>query len=116
MQKTPHGFPELVELETIFISAKRKENIQLIIESLIRSIQITDTTDNIIVSNIRHFEALSKTLLAIENMVLAIHNNIPTDLLTTDIRSAMHYLGEITGEITTEEIFETIFSRFCIGK
>ncbi|MEI6122718.1 MAG: tRNA uridine-5-carboxymethylaminomethyl(34) synthesis GTPase MnmE [Bacteroidota bacterium] len=116
LQKTPHGFPELVELETIFISAKRKENIQLIIESLIRSIQITDTTDNIIVSNIRHFEALSKTLLAIENMVLAIHNNIPTDLLTTDIRSAMHYLGEITGEITTEEIFETIFSRFCIGK
>ncbi len=116
LKVTPHGFPELVELETIFVSAKRKENIQMIIESLVRSVDISNKTDNIIVSNIRHFEALSKTLESIENMEKAISDHIPTDLLTTDIRSAMHYLGEITGEITTEDLLGAIFSKFCIGK
>ncbi len=114
--ETPHGFPCLVELETIFVSAKRKENIQLITDSLLRSVDISLEMDNIVVSNIRHFEALSKTLIAIESMEKALHDNIPTDLLTTDIRSAMYFLGEITGEITTEDILGSIFSKFCIGK
>ncbi len=114
--ETPHGFPGLVELETIFVSAKRKENIQLITDSLMRSVDIAPEMDNIVVSNIRHFEALSKTLIAIESMEKALHDNIPTDLLTTDIRSAMYFLGEITGEITTEDILGSIFSKFCIGK
>ncbi len=114
--ETPHGFPGLVELETIFVSAKRKENIQLITDSLVRSVDISPEMDNIVVSNIRHFEALSKTLMAIESMEKALQDYIPTDLLTTDIRSAMYFLGEITGEITTEDILGSIFSKFCIGK
>lgn len=114
--KTPVKFSELVELETVFASAKRKENIHLIIDSLMRSVDISVNADQTIVSNVRHYEALSKTLKAIENIEKGLFENISTDLLTTDIRSALHYLGEITGEITTEDILGAIFSKFCIGK
>ena len=114
--KTPAKFSELVELETIFISAKRKENINQITESLLRSVDISKKNDQAIVSNIRHYEALTKALSAIESIEKGLDDNIPTDLLTTDIRTAMHFLGEITGEITTEEILGAIFGKFCIGK
>ncbi|HNX67067.1 MAG TPA: tRNA uridine-5-carboxymethylaminomethyl(34) synthesis GTPase MnmE, partial [Bacteroidales bacterium] len=107
---------ELVELETIFISAKRKENINQITESLLRSVNISDLSDRAIVSNIRHYEALTKTLSSIESIEKGLHEHIPTDLLTTDIRTAMHFLGEITGDISTEEILGEIFGKFCIGK
>jgi len=116
LQKTLVKFSELVELETIFVSAKCKENINLIIDSLLRSVNISSNPEQVIVSNIRHFESLSKTLLAIKNIEDGLQQNIPTDLLTTDIRTAMHYLGEITGEITNEDILSSIFSKFCIGK
>jgi len=114
--KTPVKFRELVELETIFISAKRKENINQITESLLRSVNISDLSDRAIVSNIRHYEALTKTLSSIESIEKGLHEHIPTDLLTTDIRTAMHFLGEITGDISTEEILGEIFGKFCIGK
>jgi tRNA modification GTPase len=116
LQKTPVKFIELVELETIFVSAKRKENISLITDSLLRSVDIVNTGDKAIVSNIRHYESLSKTLSAIENIEEGLKQNLPTDLLSTDIRTALHYLGEITGEITNEDILGAIFSKFCIGK
>ncbi|HNW71286.1 MAG TPA: tRNA uridine-5-carboxymethylaminomethyl(34) synthesis GTPase MnmE [Bacteroidales bacterium] len=114
--KTPVKFSELVELETIFVSAKRKENINLITESLLRSVDLSATADQAIVSNVRHFEALTKTLSAIDNIEKGLNEQLPTDLLTTDIRSALHFLGEITGEITTEDLLGTIFGKFCIGK
>jgi tRNA modification GTPase len=116
LKKTPFKFSELVELETIFVSAKRKENIGLIIDSLLRSVNINSTGDKTIVSNIRHYESLSKTLSSIENIEEGLLQNLPTDLLSTDIRTALHYLGEITGEITNEDILGSIFSKFCIGK
>ncbi len=116
LQKTPVKFSELVELETIFVSAKRKENINMILDSLLHSVNIAHTGDKAIVSNIRHYESLSKTLSAIENIEEGLRQSLPTDLLSTDIRSALHYLGEITGEISNEDILGAIFSKFCIGK
>ncbi len=114
--KTPVKFTELVELETIFISAKRKENINLIADSLVRAVNTRINTDRAIVSNIRHYEALtriSESLVTIEN---GLEDNVTSDLLAVDIRTALHYLGEITGEITTEDILGKIFSNFCVGK
>ena len=112
----PKGVKDLFDLETIFISAKRKENINAISESLMRSIN-TELMDNTtIISNSRHFEMLSRVKEAITNIENGLLNDIPTDLLTTDIRDALHYLGEITGEITTNEILGNIFGKFCIGK
>lgn len=112
----PKGFKDLVELETIFISAKRKENINLISDSLLKSVNKDQISDNTIVSNARHYEALSKSLHAIEDVEEGFRQQIPSDLIAIDIRRALHHLGEITGEITTDEILGNIFSNFCIGK
>jgi len=112
----PRGFKQFVEHETVFVSGKRKENIHLIAESLLKTIQQADISSEVIISNARHFDALQKTSSALTEIYTGITNKLTSDLLTIDIRNALYYLGEITGEITTEEILGNIFSRFCIGK
>nr|NQU92532.1 tRNA uridine-5-carboxymethylaminomethyl(34) synthesis GTPase MnmE [Bacteroidota bacterium] len=114
--ETPSGFKDLVEMETIFISAKRKENISMISDSLLKSVNKDQLTDNTIVSNARHYEALSNALYSIEEIEEGFSKNIPSDLIAIDIRKALHHLGEITGEVTTDEILGNIFGKFCIGK
>ncbi len=114
--ETPHHFSDFVELETIFISAKRKENIKLIIESLLTSVDTGNFENEAIISNARHYEALHKAFEAMENVEKGLDEHIPTDLLSTDIKMAIHYIGEITGEVTTDEILSNIFGKFCIGK
>jgi len=112
----PKGFRDLVEMETVFVSAKRKENINLISDSLLKSVNKDQITDNTIVSNVRHYEALSNALDAILVVEDAITQEIPTDLVASDIRQALHHLGTITGQIVTEDILDNIFRNFCIGK
>ncbi len=67
-------------------------------------------------SNSRHYDALSSALQAIEQVAQGFENDVPTDLVDIDIKQALHYLGTITGEVTTDEVLGTIFSKFCIGK
>lgn len=112
----PKGFKDLVEMETVFVSAKRKENINLISDSLLKSVNKDQITDNTIVSNARHYEALSNALDAILLVEDAMKQNIPTDLIASDIRQALYHLGTITGEISNEDILDNIFRNFCIGK
>ncbi|HBF87132.1 MAG TPA: tRNA uridine-5-carboxymethylaminomethyl(34) synthesis GTPase MnmE [Bacteroidales bacterium] len=112
----PKGGKKLFEWETIFVSAKRKENIQLIADSLMKAVVIKIGNEDTIVSNARHYEALVKTKEAMTEVQRSLNENISGDLLAMDIRQAIHYLGEITGQITTDEILGNIFSRFCIGK
>lgn len=114
--ESPHSFQHLVELETIFISAKRTENINLITERLLNAVMINKLTDQTIVYNLRHFEALNSAATAIESVCQGFKKHIPSDLLAIDIRHALHHLGTITGEVTNEEILGNIFSKFCIGK
>jgi tRNA modification GTPase len=116
LMETPQRFKDLVELETIFVSAKRKENIHLITESLVKSVKDFNLKDSTIVSNARHYEALTKALEAILNVEKGIKDGIPSDLFTIDIRQALYHLGSITGEISTDEILGNIFGKFCIGK
>jgi tRNA modification GTPase len=116
VKKLPKGFSEFVEMETIFVSAKRKENIHLIAESLLSYIRSSNLTGSTIVSNSRHAEALQKTVDAIVSIRSGLDEVVSPDLLTVDIRSALYHLGQITGEITTDEILNSIFGRFCIGK
>lgn len=111
----PKRFKDFVELETIFISAKRKENIHLIAESLLKSFKKKNVGD-VIVSNVRHYEALTKALKALKNIEKGLKKDIPVDLLDIDVREALNHLGEITGEITNDELLDNIFSNFCIGK
>lgn len=112
----PHGFSNFVELETIFISAKRKENIHEIAEYLKKAVDQHQFSDQTIVSNIRHYEALSKVSADIQKINEGMKSGLPSDLMTIDIRSALYYLGSITGEVTTDEILGNIFGKFCIGK
>lgn len=72
--------------------------------------------NDVIISNVRHFEALDRALSAMIRARDGLSGGLPGDLLAQDIREALHYLGEITGEITTDEVLGNIFKNFCIGK
>ena len=106
---------ELVQI--ISISAKKQENIYNLHTFLLQSTNIKSLSDNdIVITNIRHFEALSNSLEAGKRVLEGIDNKLTTDLLAQSIREMLFHLGTITGEITTDEILGNIFSKFCIGK
>lgn len=109
-------FPEL-DAERIFISAKQQKNTDRLQELLIKKAAIPSIgEDDVIVTNLRHYEALKKALEAICRVKDGLDSGITHDFLAQDIRECMFYLGEITGQITTDEILGNIFSKFCIGK
>jgi tRNA modification GTPase len=114
--EAPEGFKSLVEMECLFVSAKRKENINLILDSLYRYAETEKVSEITIVSNTRHYEALLKTRQSLDNIENGFKTNLTSDLLAVDVKQALYHLGEITGEITTNEILENIFKKFCIGK
>jgi tRNA modification GTPase len=64
----------------------------------------------------RHYAALNSAHQALASALAAMDNNLPSDLISEDIRQVLHHLGEITGEVTSDDILHTIFSKFCIGK
>ncbi|MFA8451193.1 MAG: tRNA uridine-5-carboxymethylaminomethyl(34) synthesis GTPase MnmE [Bacteroidales bacterium] len=112
----PSGFKEMQDMDVAFISAKRKENIDSISSLLVNKVKASQEVNDTIITNVRHYEALIKALDSVDNIEKGFNDGIPTDLISIDIRQALHHLGEITGEITTDEILGNIFSKFCIGK
>ena len=101
----------------VFIAAKAKENLT----GLIREMQSLLSADrvnpeDVIVTNIRHYEALTQALEAIRRTITGLHENISGEFLSQDIRECLHYLGSITGAITSDEVLANIFKNFCIGK
>ena len=112
----PSQIKEILELDTVFVSAKRKENIHLLADTLINIVKEFNITNDVIVSNSRHYQALTNANNALEQVDIGFENNIPTDLIAIDIRQALHELGTITGEITTDDLLGNIFGKFCIGK
>ncbi|MBS1916647.1 MAG: tRNA uridine-5-carboxymethylaminomethyl(34) synthesis GTPase MnmE [Bacteroidetes bacterium] len=73
-------------------------------------------TEGTIVTNARHYKALQEVLLSVMDIRKGLDEKLPGDLIALDIRRCLHYLGEITGEITNEDQLDYIFSKFCIGK
>ena len=71
---------------------------------------------DVVVNNIRHYEALQKALASIRRVKDGLESGISGDFLSQDIRECMHFLGEITGQISNDEILGNIFGKFCIGK
>ncbi|MBL7969158.1 MAG: tRNA uridine-5-carboxymethylaminomethyl(34) synthesis GTPase MnmE [Prolixibacteraceae bacterium] len=101
----------------VFIAAKQKANLDELITEMQHSVALESVDeDSVIVTNIRHFEALSRAHESIERVLTGMENHISGDFLAQDIRECLHYLGEITGEISTDEILGHIFKNFCIGK
>ena len=105
------------DLEIQFISAKENVGIEELKNKLFLSVTENKTlTENIIVTNSRHYEALQHVEKSLQDISEGLENKISGDLLALDIRQCLYYLGEITGEITNEDRLDYIFSKFCIGK
>ncbi len=103
--------------EIIFISAATEANIDKLKSALLKIVHLDHfSTGDTIVTNLRHIESLTNTGKALDDVLKGIEQNISGDLLALDIRQALHHLGEITGEITTDDLLGNIFSKFCIGK
>ena len=103
--------------EAIYISARSGEGV----EELRHALRATIDTDGlyrgeVVVSNMRHFESLSKAHNSLQAALSALDSGISEELLAEDIRSAITALAEITGRITSDDILRSVFSRFCIGK
>lgn len=79
--------------------------------------EITGSTDETLVTNVRHYEALVRAASALERVRAGLHiDTLPPDLIAQDLREALYHLGEIVGEISTDETLGNIFRNFCIGK
>ena len=109
---------QFAEFENLhFISAKEKWNIEELKESLKETAQLHILNqDETLVSNTRHWEALTKANVALQTALTGIDNGLTGDFIAMDIRASLHQLGLITGEITTDDLLGNIFSKFCIGK
>ena len=109
--------PEQIQgYQSVSISAKMNSNIDVLIELLTDHFKLNPTQDQSIVTNSRHYGSLyaaQKEVIAIQN---GLSNGLSGDLLSIDLRQALFHLGEITGEVTNDELLGNIFKNFCIGK
>jgi tRNA modification GTPase len=105
------------EESLLLVSAKTGDGIDLLKKKLT---EVMDhgrlSSESVIITNIRHYNALSQVMQSMMRVQEGLKNNLQEDLIAIDIRQAIHYLGEITGEITNDEILGNIFKNFCIGK
>ncbi|RYF26508.1 MAG: tRNA uridine-5-carboxymethylaminomethyl(34) synthesis GTPase MnmE [Flavobacteriales bacterium] len=103
--------------EVLFLSAKENVGVEELKAALLAKVNLhAINTSEILVTNIRHVEALKNTEQSLANVLHNIDNPVTSDFLSMDIKQALHYLGEITGMVTTDDLLENIFSKFCIGK
>lgn len=103
--------------ERIFISAKYEQGTNDLESLLVKAANIPEIGEqDVIVTNMRHYSALENALAAIKRVGEGLDLHLSGDFLSQDIRECMHYLGEITGQISTDDILGNIFSKFCIGK
>ncbi len=102
----------------ILISAKKGIGIDALKEGILHKLDLHQTSaEGVFISNIRHLEALQRTKESLDLVLQGLDNPaITSDFLALDIKQALHYLGEITGAVTTDDLLENIFSKFCIGK
>ena len=107
----------LASENALMISASQKENLENLKEALKTLVSLDDfKTGNTIVTNLRHYESLIETNKALDQVIDGIDQQVTNDFVAMDIRNSLFHLGQITGEITTDDLLENIFSKFCIGK
>ncbi|MFN5337230.1 MAG: tRNA uridine-5-carboxymethylaminomethyl(34) synthesis GTPase MnmE [Bacteroidota bacterium] len=103
--------------DMLFISAGNKENLESLKTRILDLVNLDKfRTGNTVVTNVRHYDSLTKTRESLLEVLGGLDQLVTNDFLAMDIRRALHYLSEITGEVTTEDLLATIFSKFCIGK
>ena len=115
--KSDISIENLDQFKPIIISAKKKSNIESLRDEIIIYVNnLTSQIDNSTISNSWHYDLLNKTYKEIHKVKKSISENISSDLLSIDIKQAIFFLGELTGEISNDEVLGNIFSKFCIGK
>jgi len=102
--------------KAIYISAKKGENLDLVLDEINSFVKENHIQDITLLTSERHQALLSGILAAIERTESGLRNGLPTDLVAEDIRMALHNLGELTGTVSSEDILNNIFGKFCIGK
>ncbi len=108
---------ETLNLKLETISAKNKTGIDDLKNQLLSFVNTGALRNNeTIITNTRHYDSLLKALEEIQKVKFGLHNGVPSDLMAIDIRQALYYFGEITGEVTNDELLGNIFANFCIGK
>jgi tRNA modification GTPase len=102
---------------TLFISAINKEGLEALKTKLVETVNLDNfKTGDTVVTNMRHYDNLVQTQNSLNAVLRGLDSNVTGDFLALDIRHALRFLGEITGEITTDDLLANIFSKFCIGK
>ncbi|WP_192349940.1 tRNA uridine-5-carboxymethylaminomethyl(34) synthesis GTPase MnmE [Algoriphagus sp. Y33] len=121
--KVDKGNPQLMSKlkekypDTIFISAGQKENLEELKSRILVLVNLDKfRTGNTVVTNVRHYDSLVKTRESLLDILTGLDKEVTNDFVAMDIRRSLHFLGEITGEITTDDLLENIFRNFCIGK
>lgn len=103
--------------DMLFLSAKDPEQVELLKKRILELVNLDKfKRGDTVVTNIRHYDSLLQTKNSLDQVIEGIDNQVTNDFVAMDIRQALHYLGEITGEITTDDLLANIFSKFCIGK
>lgn len=108
---------QVADSERVMISAKCRKNLDVLQNMIFRAAQLPEIGENdVTVTNLRHFEALTHAHEAILRVIEGLNHGLSGDFLSQDLRECLNYLGEITGQITTDEVLGNIFRHFCIGK
>lgn len=97
------------------VSAKRGDGLEELKRTIIESVAQQEIPD-VALTNLRHYEALTKLHGAIEHVIEGLDSGVSADLVVIDLRDALFHIGSITGEVTSDEVLSSIFTRFCIGK
>jgi len=114
---TPSQKEFYTDHQALLISAKDKLGMDVLEHRLLEKVNLSNiNTSETLVTNIRHVEALKQTQNSLNRVLENIDNPVTSDFLAMDIKQALHYLGEITGTVTTDDLLENIFTKFCIGK
>ena len=101
----------------VLISASSKTNLETLKKEILSKVNIQEVKQgDVLVTNLRHYQKLTETNEALTRVITGLNSGITGDFLAMDIRQALHFLGEITGQITSDDLLENIFANFCIGK
>jgi tRNA modification GTPase len=100
----------------VLISAFNGHNIDALKDKVIASLQLKEVKQgDVLVTNLRHYQGLLEANKSLDRVLEGMMNQVTGDFLAMDIRQSLHHLSEITGEITSEDLLDSIFSKFCIG-
>jgi tRNA modification GTPase len=106
----------LADNKAIFISAKLGNGIDKVLKAILKDFSSEELLNKVFVTNVRHYQALMKAQQNVDMAIDCLENNLSADIISENIRGATEYIGQITGEITNDEVLGNIFSSFCIGK